>query len=249
MLHLTYHELDLRDTPDIYRVSCALFEKHLVVLRELDAAYCEYHVSFDDGHISNYDLALPLLEKYGVRSIFFITTEWMGAQDRMSEQQLRGLLVQSHQIGSHTCSHVFLPYCSDVKLFNELYSSRRKLEDVLGSAVTDVSLPYGRWDHRVLRACLKAGYSQVYTSDPWLSPVTREGIAVAGRLTLRNSVDAAQLRRLLVAKGIARARLQVPYRMKQVLKICIGDRMYHRVWHAFADRNEYAMPTPNETQE
>jgi hypothetical protein len=249
MLHLTYHELELQSVPDLYRVSCTLFEKHLVVLRALDTTYSQYHVTFDDGHISNYDLGLPLLEKYGMRSIFFITTEWIGVQDRMSGQQLRELLVQGHQIGSHSCSHVFLPLCSDSKLLNELYYSRKELEDVLGSAVTDVSLPYGRWDRRVLRACLKAGYSQVYTSDPWLSPIMREGIAVAGRLTLRNSVDAVQLRRLLMAKGITRARLQVPYRMKQALKLCIGDRMYHRVWHAFANRNEYAMPTPNETQE
>src|SRR6202035_2094498 len=126
--------------------------------------------------------------------------------------------------------------------------SRRKLEDLLGSMVTAISLPYGRWDRRVLRACLNAGYSQVYTSDPWLSPRTREGIAVAGRFTLRNSVDEAQLRRLLTAKGITRARLQVPFRMKEVLKLCIGDRMYHRVWHTFANRNDYAMPSPNEKQ-
>ena len=248
MFHLTYHELELQRTPDVYRVNCALFEKHLAVLRALNTAYCQYHVTFDDGHISNYDLALPFLEKYGMRSIFFITTEWIGAQDRMSAQQLRELLVQRHQVESHTCSHVFLPSCSDSQLYNELARSRRKLEDILGAPVTAVSLPYGRWDRRVLRTALKAGYSQVYTSDPWLSPIAREGIAVAGRLTLRNSMDGAKLRRLLTAKGITKARLQVPFRTKQILKLCIGDGMYHRVWHALANRDEYVMPTPNGKQ-
>lgn len=249
MLHLTYHELELQSVPDVYRVSRTLFEKHLVVLRALDTGYCQHHVTFDDGHISNYDLALPLLEKYGMRSIFFITTEWVGARDRMSGQQLRELIAQGHRVESHSCSHVFLPSCSDSRLLNELDYSRKSLEDVISSTVTAISLPYGRWDRRVLRACQNAGYSQVYTSDPWLSPRTREGIVVTGRLTLRNSMNAAQLRQLLTAKGIAKARLQVPFQMKQLLKLCIGDRMYHRVWHAFANRNEYAMPTPNETRE
>ncbi|HXN53035.1 MAG TPA: polysaccharide deacetylase family protein [Candidatus Acidoferrum sp.] len=248
MLHLTYHELELQNARDVYRVSRAQFEQHLTVLRGLDSAYCKHHVTFDDGHISNYDLALPLLEKYRIQSIFFITTEWIGAQDRMSVQHLRELLVQGHQVESHSCSHAFLPGCSDSRLLNELQGSRRRLEDVLGSAVTAASLPYGRWDRRVLRACLKAGYTQVYTSDPWLSATAREGIEVAGRLTLRNSVDAVQLRRLLTAKGLTRARLQMPFRMKQALKVCIGDRMYHRVWHAFANRNEYVVSTSYEKQ-
>jgi len=216
------------------------------MLRVLDIDYSEHHITFDDGHLSNYDLALPLLEKYGARSIFFITTDWMGTKGRMSGQHLRELLGQGHLVESHSCSHPFLPDCTDERLRNELECSRRRLEDVLGSPVTAVSLPYGRWDRRVLRACLKAGYSQVYTSDPWLSAATREGVMVTGRLTLRNSVDATQLRRLLTAKGLAKARLQAPFRMKQALKLCIGDRMYHRVWHAFANRKDAVVSTSYE---
>jgi len=208
-----------------------------MMLHQLNVDYSRYQVTFDDGHISNYHLALPLLEKYHIRSIFFITTEWIGAESRMSEQHLRELLGRGHQVESHSCSHAFLPDCSDEQLRNELTNSRRRLEDVISSPVTAVSVPYGRWDRRVLRACLNAGYCQVYTSDPWLSAAVRQGILVKGRLTVRNSVDAAQLRRLLTATGLAKARLQVPFKMKKALKLCIGDRMYHRLWHAVASRD------------
>lgn len=216
------------------------------MVRALDINYSAHRITFDDGHISNYDIALPLLDKHRFRSIFFITTDWMGTKDRMSEQHLRELLQQGHQIESHSCSHPFLPDCSDEQLRNELECSRRKLEDVLGSAVTAVSLPYGRWDSRVLRACRRAGYSQIYTSDPWLAAATREGVMVIGRMTLRNSVNANQLQRLLTAKGLAKARLQGPFRMKQALRLCIGDRLYHRLWHAIANREQRGASTSYE---
>jgi hypothetical protein len=244
--HLTYHELGREKSPDLYRVSCTEFEKHLIMLRLLDIDYSGYHITFDDGHLSNYDLGLPLLEKYGVKSTFFITTEWIGVEGRMSVQQLRRLLEHGHQVESHSCSHPFLPDCSDERLRDELVQSRRELEDILGVAVNALSLPYGRWDRRVLRACREAGYSRVYTSDPWLPSAMRQGVMVTGRLTLRNSVDAAQLQRLLTAKGLAKVRLQMPFWMKQALKLCVGDRMYHRLWHAFANRNHSKLSTSYE---
>jgi peptidoglycan/xylan/chitin deacetylase (PgdA/CDA1 family) len=218
------------------------------MLRAQAIDYSEYHITFDDGHLSNYDLALPLLEKYGIKSIFFITTDWIGAKGRMSGPQLRELLGRGHEIESHSCSHPFLPDCTDEQLSNELERSRKSLEDMLGLGVTAVSVPYGRWDSRVLRACLTSGYSQVYTSDPWLSAARRQGVMVTGRLTLRNSMDAAQLQHLLTAKGLAKARLQAPFRMKQALKLCIGDRLYHRVWHAFANRKEAPVSPSYERQ-
>ena len=236
--YLTYHELERGTTRDLYRVECAQFETQLVMLRELNLHYTEYHVTFDDGHISNVDLALPVLEKYGMRSIFFITTEWMGEKNRLSEQHIRELFGRGHQVESHSCSHAFLTECSDTQLHSELLHSRERLEDVLGAAVTAVSIPYGRWDRRVLLACARAGYCNVYTSDPWLSTAVRDGVKVRGRLTVRNTMDPKRLRHLLTAKGLAKARLQMPFKMKQALRVCIGDHMYHRVWRAFAERTD-----------
>ncbi len=35
-------------------------------------------VTFDDGHESDYTLALPLLRKFNFKATFFITTDWIG---------------------------------------------------------------------------------------------------------------------------------------------------------------------------
>ena len=235
---VTYHEIAEESGNDIYKINSAQLEKHLNMLRELNPGYSCHRVTFDDGHISNYELALPLIERFGMRAIFFITTDWIGAEHRMSETHLRALLDMGHLIGSHSCSHPFLNECSNQQLQDELQASRKRLEDLIGSLVTMISIPYGRWDRRVLRACKTAGYLKVFTSDPWLSSAVREGVEVVGRMTVRNSMDASRLRHLITSRGLVKARLQMPFRMKQALRMCIGDRMYHRIWHAFANREQ-----------
>ncbi len=242
---ITYHELCREGSTDIYRVSLAHFDAHLLLLKGLQsvADSCDYTVTFDDGHISHYDLALPALAKYGMHSTFFITTGWVESSNRVSQQQIREMREAGHQIGSHTCSHPFLPDCSDVQLRHELLDSRKKLEDILGATVTAISLPYGRWDHRVFRACCDAGYTQVYTSDPWLRTAKRGGIMSSGRLTIRHSFGADELLAFLTAKGLAKFRLQIPFRTKQGLRFCLGDKVYHWVWHRFANRDPSLMPT------
>jgi peptidoglycan/xylan/chitin deacetylase (PgdA/CDA1 family) len=245
-LILTYHELGHETSSDLYRVSIGQFESHLRLLDNLSSQlrvnYKDYSITFDDGHISHYNLAFPVLTKDMIRCTFFITTEWIGSSERMSKQHIRYLVEAGHRVGSHSCSHPFLPNCSDEQLRYEVGISKEKLQDTIGSEVTTISVPYGRWDNRVLRACREAGYTWVYTSDPWLTAAEREGVMCCGRLTVRNSFSAHHLQALLTARGLAKARLQAPFMAKQALKACIGDRIYHRLWQVLAHRDTSDVP-------
>ena len=48
-------------------------------------------ITFDDGHRSNAEIALPILKQLGLRGIFFITTDWIGRPGFMNEDQIREL--------------------------------------------------------------------------------------------------------------------------------------------------------------
>src|SRR5262249_7061549 len=147
-------------------------DEHFAVVaachRENRHACVAGEVTFDDGHESNHALGLDLMQKHKIRATIFAIAGWMGSQPGyMDWVQLREMVELGHSIQSHSWSHRILPECSDTELQQELDRSRRTLEDRLSAAVDSISMPHGRWDDRVLRACAAAGYQRVYISDPW----------------------------------------------------------------------------------
>ena len=234
---VTYHQLERESSGDLYKVTCSQIEEHFQLFRQLH----DIELSFDDGHFSNFEYGVPLLQKYGFRALFFVPASWVEKREgTMSWSQLRELISMGHHVQSHSASHAALTHCSDAQLQQELEGSRLLLEDKLGVRVDCISAPYGRWDRRVLRACRGSGYSHVFTSDPWLSRGIREGIEVIGRLTVRRTMSTPHIRELLTARGWNRMLLQSPFILKQALRKSIGDRMYHKLWCWFANRHEPA---------
>ena len=124
-------------------------------------------VTFDDGHLTNYEVALPLLQNYGLTARFFITVGWTGQKPGyMGWEDLRKLHNSGQKIGAHGWSHALLTRCSPSALEMELTRPRLILEDKLGVSITTMSFPGGRYNKRVIAACAAAGYKQVYTSEP-----------------------------------------------------------------------------------
>ncbi len=121
---------------------------------------------------------------------------------------------------------------------NELQRSKKTLEDRLGIGVEALSVPGGRWNRRVLKACTRAGYKRVYVSDPWMRPWECDGVEVLGRLMVRRTINAQELRQLVLAKGTAVLAFRIQYLAKETVKRLLGDRIYHRLWHFFAGSDE-----------
>lgn len=134
-------------------------------------------ITFDDGYLSNFELARPILARHGMPGTVFVPTDYVGGPpmswpgiDRwigtssedelrpMSWDQLRGLADQGWEIGSHTKSHPRLTQISDQQLEDELGESRTVCERELGVACTSVAYPYGDHDPRVVYAAARAGY-------------------------------------------------------------------------------------------
>src|SRR5215472_2357539 len=73
---LAYHELLPERAAYRYALSSGDFEEHLWLAAQLASSpgYSSPPLifSFDDGHISNFSTALPLLQKYCCKAIFFV---------------------------------------------------------------------------------------------------------------------------------------------------------------------------------
>ena len=71
-------------------------------------------LTFDDGHISNIDLAAPILQSRNLKARFFITAGWTGTKPSyMGWPELRLLHSAGHSIGAHGWTHTLLTHCND----------------------------------------------------------------------------------------------------------------------------------------
>lgn len=68
-------------------------------------------------------------------------------------------------IGSHTVSHVRLPFVDDDLLRTELVDSKRMLEERTGKPCVHFCYPNGDWDERSAQAVREAGYQSAVTTD------------------------------------------------------------------------------------
>jgi peptidoglycan/xylan/chitin deacetylase (PgdA/CDA1 family) len=239
MLLPTYHLIAPENSEFAYSTSESRLREQFELLNELSRVNGSPRpcVSFDDGHASHYRHAFPILERYRVEAIFFVVAGWAGVRcDYMTWPQLRELAAAGYQIQSHGLTHRFLTQCTGAELAHELRVSKIELEQRLGISVDAISIPFGRWNDRVLIACSDAGYTRVYTSDPQRAPARDGRCATLGRFMVRRSTTLNELRRIVVCDDKTLLALQTRHEWKLRLRRAVGEEIYHRVWGILASR-------------
>lgn len=94
-------------------------------------------ISFDDGYRSNYEVAKPLLEKYGFTGWFFVASGLVRTEDGqhtsyMNWDEVREL-ASSHVVGCHTHTHKRLsPDVPADVMQKEIVDSKKLMEQKLG---------------------------------------------------------------------------------------------------------------------
>jgi peptidoglycan/xylan/chitin deacetylase (PgdA/CDA1 family) len=231
-LYLLYHELRPIPSHYSYVTGTEMFARHVDLyarLRQERRLVRWPEITFDDGHISNLELAAPILESRGIAAQFFITVGWTGAKPGyMGWNELRSLHAAGHFIGAHGWTHTLLTHCSERELWTELNAARATLEDKLGASITTMSLPGGRYNQRVLSACKQAGYTTIYTSIPRAETLPL-GTTV-GRLNILSDMQPEWIERLFLPQDALLARLGKQYRRKNAVKSLLGDRLYEKLW-------------------
>lgn len=240
-LRPTYHLIVERESAFLYSSTLAQLRSHLLKISSLRdeglGKITDFLVTFDDGHASQHRYALPLLQKYRVRGIFFAIVGWADQRpDYMTSAQLRELVSEGHDVQSHGFSHCMLTRCSDSELIQELRVSRAELQQKLGTVVDAISIPFGRWDSRVLRACAGAGYKKVYTSDPYAGVRCVEGIETLGRFMVRRSTQPHEIESALLATPNSFRLMRTAHACKKLVRRVTGEDFYHRIWGVVASR-------------
>src|SRR3954452_10562098 len=150
-----YHAITLRQAFDAWQHGGPLPRKPVVV-------------SFDDGYLSQYRYARPVLRKLGWPGVLNLELRNLGAGG-ISEHEVRVLLADGSQLDSHTLTHPDLTTVPDAQLRRELAGSRHELRRRFGARVAEFfCYPSGRYDARVIAAVRAAGYRGATTVDEGL---------------------------------------------------------------------------------
>lgn len=120
--------------------------------------------SWDDGY--SYDLRVAkLLIKYNLPGTFYIIIDRVGTEGYLDWEQIKWLDSNKFEIGSHTMSHPQdLKKLYDDELKYEIQTSKEFLETVLGHKIVSFCYPRGRYDERVIRQVVSAGYLEARTT-------------------------------------------------------------------------------------
>lgn len=122
-------------------------------------------ITFDDGNISDLEIAAPVLASRGLSAQFFVLAGRIGSWGSLGTTDIRSLLAMGMSIGSHGMDHVNWTRLGVEALDRELKHSMNILGDIIGDKVSAASIPFGRYNATVLRALRNAGYLHVYSSD------------------------------------------------------------------------------------
>lgn len=137
-------------------------------------------ITMDDGNISSYYIALPLLEKYGYSSINFViagrvkeTSEEWGKYDKyyFLGKDLINDIKDNHplmEIGAHSYSlHGKIDGKSplDVYDYEKLLEDSNKAMEILNTKV--YCFPFGNYNQKLTEAIKTAGFEMSFTFNPF----------------------------------------------------------------------------------
>ncbi|MCM8821132.1 MAG: polysaccharide deacetylase family protein, partial [Candidatus Omnitrophica bacterium] len=138
----------------------------------------EILITFDDGYADNLCYAIPILERFNIKPLIFLTVNYIGSSNIFSRykdkekdrllnwQEVQEMSEQGIIFGSHSLSHPHLSLLDDKKLWEEVSLSKKIIEDKTGKKILYFCYPYGDFSERVIEKVKLAGYKNAFVTPP-----------------------------------------------------------------------------------
>jgi peptidoglycan/xylan/chitin deacetylase (PgdA/CDA1 family) len=132
-------------------------------------------ITLDDGHISTYQYAYPLLKKHGFPATFFLYSDFIGSGDALRWTQIKEMAASGlidFQAHSKTHSNLMVRLQGESeqqyrdRLDTEIRVPQEVLQRNLSAKVTHYAYPYGDANEAVLERLAAASFSLGVTVNP-----------------------------------------------------------------------------------
>ena len=123
-------------------------------------------ITFDDGYISNYKLAYPILKANKQKATLFMISHEVGrTSNSMNGKQLREMDVNGFRVENHTDWHEHLGNLSYLVQLNAIKNAKASLEKLLGRRVLYLAYPCDSYNDNTLKAAHAAGCNLGITTN------------------------------------------------------------------------------------
>jgi peptidoglycan/xylan/chitin deacetylase (PgdA/CDA1 family) len=180
-------------------------------------------LTFDDGGVSASTVIERILDRYGWKAHFFVTTDYIGRPGFLTADQIRALRKHGHVIGTHSRSHPQrMSSLGWEALVREWRGSADALADILGEPVTVASIPGGCYSRRVAEAAAFSGFKALFTSEPRTAAPAVDGCVILGRYTIWRGMP-PEVSAGLASWGRLRATQFLSWNSRKVAKVLGGE--------------------------
>jgi peptidoglycan/xylan/chitin deacetylase (PgdA/CDA1 family) len=193
-------------------------------------------ITFDDGNASDYEIATPILKKYGLTAVFFVIVSRVGQQGYVRWDQLAKMQSDGMSIQSHSLTHPYLSEISKASLYLELHGSKTGIEkNLAGPSVLFLAIPGGFFSADVLNMAKEVGYRGVCTSVPGMISLheKKKTFNVWNRFTITKVTSFVSFTAILNHHRLYIAFCEAEYFFKNIAKRLLGGKVYHAIWSQF----------------
>jgi peptidoglycan/xylan/chitin deacetylase (PgdA/CDA1 family) len=179
-------------------------------------------VTFDDGHLSNFEAAMTIKGMVNGSADFFINPSMVGKKHFMTWQQIRQIHNMGMSIQSHSLDHIYLSDLSYTKQKAQLLDSKKLIEDQLGSEVIILAPPGGRYNQETIMICKEIGYQHMSVSSPgrWSQGYLSNRISVLHNSSVNDLLGCKERISPYLHKQILK------YHVTGIAKKVLGNEMY-----------------------
>ncbi len=107
-------------------------------------------LTYDDTDLEQFTIALPEMDKYGFKGVYFIMTVSLGRPNYMTREQVKTLSDQGHTIGSHSWDHQNVKKYLGEDWVKQIDKPSRQLESITGKPIQYFAYPFGLWNEAAI---------------------------------------------------------------------------------------------------
>ena len=235
-LAIVFHKIDRGVTTvdsfiDRYTINIDLFERITdMIPPEKCCTVSEYIkkqegdwliLTFDDGNISDFEIAFPILRDKGIKATFFITTENIDRPGYLNLSHLKEMAKAGVEIGSHGLTHSYLISMKKQDAIREIKESKEKLEEAIGKGVVSFAPVGGHYRKWMEEFAFEVGYRAFATMIPGKTDGGGD-LTVLRRNHIQSHHDAGYMSRLINGDYRTLAINRLRYNLLQIPKTILG---------------------------